>query len=236
MPEATLYLIPCTLGDSDPHLVLTPHVLSVIHSLDSFIVENSKSARAFLKACQIPTPQQELIIKEIDKHNPAQDVKELLSALLAGKNTGLISEAGVPAVADPGSAIVKAAHQYKMKVVPLVGPSSILLALMSSGMIGQRFTFHGYLPFDKSDRVKALLKMEKDAMQQDATQIFIETPYRNNNLLKDITDSLNPSTRLSVAVSLTQPDEKIISQSIKDWKKEKADYHKKPAVFCIGVV
>jgi 16S rRNA (cytidine1402-2'-O)-methyltransferase len=234
MPEGILYLIPCTLGEYPPTQVLPVPVLELIRTLDTFIVENSKSARAFLKACEIPTPQNQLQIFEIDKHDDSQDVSDFISLLVQGKNAGLISEAGVPAVADPGAKIVKLAHQKKIKVVPLTGPSSLLLALMASGMDGQRFTFHGYLPFDKAERIKMLQRLEKDALQYSQTQLFIETPYRNNNLLKDICDTLQPHTRLCVAVNLTLPDEKVITLSIRDWKKQSVDLHKKPTVFLIG--
>jgi 16S rRNA (cytidine1402-2'-O)-methyltransferase len=234
MPEGILYLIPCTLGDYPPVHVLPTPVLELIRTLDTFIVENSKSARAFLKACEIPTPQNQLQIFEIDKHDDSQDVSDFISLLLQGKSAGLISEAGVPAVADPGAKIVKLAHQKQLKVVPLTGPSSLLLALMASGMDGQRFSFHGYLPIDRSERIKMLQRLEKDALQYSQTQLFIETPYRNNNLLKDICDTLQPHTRLCVAVNLTLPDEKVITLSIRDWKKQSVDLHKKPTVFLIG--
>jgi 16S rRNA (cytidine1402-2'-O)-methyltransferase len=234
MPEGVLYLIPCTLGEYAPSQVLPVPVLELIRTLDTFIVENSKSARAFLKACEIPTPQNQLQLFEIDKHDDAQDITAFIAPLLQGKNVGLISEAGVPAVADPGARIVKLAHQKNIKVVPLTGPSSLLLALMASGMDGQRFCFHGYLPIDRNDRIKTLQRLEKDAIQYSQTQLFIETPYRNNNLLKDICDHLQPQTRLCVAVNLTLPDEKVITLSIRDWKKQSVDLHKKPAVFLIG--
>lgn len=234
MPEGVLYLIPCTLGEYPPTQVLPVPVLELIRTLDTFIVENSKSARAFLKACEIPTPQNQLQIFEIDKHDDSQDVSDFISLVVQGKNAGLISEAGVPAVADPGAKIVKLAHQKKLKVVPLTGPSSLLLALMASGMDGQRFSFHGYLPIDRAERIKMLQRLEKDALQNSQTQLFIETPYRNNNLLKDICETLQPNTRLCVAVNLTLPDEKVITLTIREWRKQSVDLHKKPTVFLIG--
>jgi 16S rRNA (cytidine1402-2'-O)-methyltransferase len=233
-PEGQLYLIPCTLGDYAPFTVLPAPVLEIIKSIDTFIVENAKSARAFLKSCEITIPQNQLVIFEIDKHDPKQDIAVFLKPLLEGKNAGLLSEAGVPAVADPGASIVKRAHKLGIKVVPLTGPSSLLLALMASGMDGQRFCFHGYLPIDRSERAKVLIRLEKEAMQYSQTQLFIETPYRNNQLLKDICDTLNPETRLCVAVNLTTEQESVITRSIREWKKQLPDLNKKPAVFLIG--
>lgn len=233
-PEGKLYLVPCTLGDYAPSLVLPAPVLEIIRQLDMFIVENAKSARAFLKACEITLPQSELQIFEIDKHDPQQDISAFLQPLLMGKNSGLISEAGVPAVADPGAAIVKRAHKLGIRVVPLTGPSSLLLALMASGMDGQRFCFHGYLPIDRNERSKTLLRLEKEARQYSQTQLFIETPYRNNQLLKDICELLQPETRLCIAVNLTTPHEFISTRSVREWKKQLPDLNKKPAVFLIG--
>lgn len=232
--KGILYLLPCTLGDTDPLLVIPLPVIETIRGLDSFIVENSKSARAFLKKCAIETPQSELVIKEIDKHNPGQDVKSLMEELMAGNNTGLLSEAGLPAVADPGSSVVKYAHQQGIKVVPLSGPSSILLALIGSGMNGQHFCFNGYLPVDSAERIKTLQRLERETMQTGKTQIFIETPYRNNSLLKDITANLNPALRLCIAASVTLPDEMIRTLTIREWKKNLPELHKIPVVFCLG--
>jgi 16S rRNA (cytidine1402-2'-O)-methyltransferase len=236
MPDktGTLYLIPCTLGETKPEEVIPASVLETIRRLDSFIVENSKSARAFLKSCSITIPQAELSIIEIDKHDPQQSTGVLLKSLLEGKDTGLLSEAGLPAVADPGAAIVKYAHQKGIKVVPLSGPSSILLALMSSGLNGQQFSFNGYLPVERGERIKALQRLEKESLQTGRTQIFIETPYRNNNMIKDIVENLNPSLRLCIAANITLPDESILTQSIREWKKKLPDLHKIPAVFCLG--
>ena len=232
--KGILYLIPCTLGDTDPLLVIPLPVIETIRGLNSFIVENSKSARAFLKKCAIETPQSELNLKEIDKHDPGQDVKSLMEQLIAGNNTGLLSEAGLPAIADPGSAIVKYAHQHGIKVVPLSGPSSVLLALIGSGMNGQQFCFNGYLPIDSSERIKALQILERETMQSGKTQLFIETPYRNNQLLKDITANLNPSLRLCIAANVTLPDEMIRTLTIREWKKNPPALHKIPVVFCLG--
>ena len=233
-PEGKLYLIPCTLGEYPPVTVLPLSVLEIVKSLDTFIVENAKSARAFLKSCEIIIPQSDLTLYEIDKHNSAQDISVFLKPLLEGKNAGLISEAGVPAVADPGSTIVKKAHSLGIKVVPLTGPSSLLLALMASGLEGQRFCFHGYLPIDRTERAKVLSRLEKEARQYSQTQLFIETPYRNNQLLKDICETLSPETRLCVAVNLTTSQESVITRSIREWKKQLPDLNKKPAVFLIG--
>jgi 16S rRNA (cytidine1402-2'-O)-methyltransferase len=233
-PKGILYLVPCTLGDTDPLLVIPLPVIETIRGLNSFIVENSKSARAFLKMCAITTPQSDLIIKEIDKHDPHQDVKSLMEQIIAGNDTGLLSEAGLPAIADPGSSIVKYAHQHGIKVMPLSGPSSVLLALIGSGMNGQQFCFNGYLPIDNTERIKALQRLERETMQTGKTQIFIETPYRNNNLLKDITANLNPALRLCIAANVTLPDEMIRTLTIREWKKNLPELHKIPVVFCLG--
>lgn len=233
-PDTKLYLVPNTLGEYPPSVVLSENTLSIIRNLDTFIVENSKSARAFLKACEILKPQNELTILELDKHNPDEDLSHYLKPLQSGVNTGLLSEAGVPAVADPGARIVKRAHALGIRVVPLTGPSSILLALMASGLDGQRFSFHGYLPIDKQERIRFLQHLEKDSIQFSRTQIFIETPYRNNQLLKDLCEILKPEMRICIAVNITLPDENIRTLTVKEWRKSSPDLHKKPVVFCIG--
>lgn len=237
MPSAhktgTLYLIPVTLGESAIDFVIPPEVKKIIHSLDEFIVENEKSARQFLKACSTPVPQSQFLFHVIEKHNPVQENKLFFQSLLQGKNIGLMSEAGVPAVADPGAAIVKMAHEQKIKVVPLTGPSSILLALMASGLNGQQFCFHGYLPIEKQERMATIKKIEKESAQKNQTQLFIETPYRNNQLLADLVNSCAGSTLLCVATDISLITEKITTQRISDWKKSSVDLHKKPTVFLL---
>ncbi|MBL7925008.1 MAG: SAM-dependent methyltransferase [Bacteroidia bacterium] len=232
--SSTLYVIPSSLGGENVGDFLPEGTLQVIRSLQHFIVEDAKTARAFLKTCNIPTPQAELGIHELDKHHPEQELKELMQALSEGKDTGLLSEAGCPGVADPGARIVAEAHRKGYKVVPLVGPSSLLLALMASGMEGQRFCFHGYLPFDRTERVKKIQRMEEAARSKKETQLFIETPYRNNPLFADLLQTLSGETKICLAVSLTTSHEWIRTLKVKDWKKEKPELHKKPCVFLIG--
>ncbi|CAN5503527.1 SAM-dependent methyltransferase [soil metagenome] len=231
--QAALYLIPSTLGNEDPEYFLPAGTLAIVRKLKHFIVENEKTARAFLKTCKIEHTQAELNIFELDKHDSGQELKTALDAISRGESIGLLSEAGCPAVADPGSKVVALAHQHNMIVRPLVGPSSLLLALMASGLEGQRFTFHGYLPVDRDGRVKALQKLEKDAQMQKSTQLFIETPYRNNSMLKDILSSCFPETRLCLAVSLNTSEEKITTLPIREWKKRNPDLHKQPCVFLL---
>lgn len=228
-----LFLIPTGIGDELPENYLTPSVLEIIRKLKSFVVENEKSARAFLKLCQIETPQKDLLIHEIDKHDHTENYDDVISWLREGNNVGLLSEAGCPAVADPGSRIVALAHKKKIPVKPLTGPSSLLLALMGSGLDGQRFRFNGYLPADKLERREMIRKLDKEAKQRNETQIFIETPYRNNAMFNDLLDYCNPETRLCLAVSLHTSSESIRTLSISKWKSEKPDLNKKPCVFLI---
>lgn len=232
-PKNSLYLIPSGLGDSSPEDYLSKTTLEIVRKLKHFIVENEKTARAFLKACGIETPQSELVIFELDKHDPKQIINSFLDPLKKGLPTGLLSEAGCPAVADPGSKIVAAAHKANITVKPLVGPSSLLLALMASGLEGQRFCFHGYLPIDRHDRVNKLQQLEKNAQQRNETQIFIEAPYRNNQLLKDILATCNGDLKLCIASNLDTNEEKIKTHYIKDWKKQIPELHKMPVVYLL---
>lgn len=231
MNKGSLYLIPCSLGESEMNYILPAQVQSIIFSLDEFIVENEKSARKFLKEVGITIPQSQLIIHEIDKHNTLFNYGELLKSCETGKNIGLLSEAGVPAVADPGALVVKRAHEKNIRVVPLVGPSSILLALMACGMNGQQFCFHGYLPKDKDALTQKIKFLEKESQQKNQTQIFIETPYRNNQLLSEVLKACDTQTLLCVATDITLASEKIITKKIIDWKKAIPDLSKKPTVF-----
>jgi len=231
--KTALYLIPCGLGDSLPEEYLTSNTLGIIRKLKHFIVDNEKSARAFLKACAIETPQSELVIFELDKHDHKQNINPFLDPLKSNIPTGLLSEAGCPAVADPGARVVAAAHKANITVKPLVGPSSLLLALMASGLDGQRFCFHGYLPIDRNDRVNKLQQLEKNAQMRNETQLFIEAPYRNNPLLKDILSTCNNETRLCLAVNLDTPQESIKTMSIAAWKKNIPELHKLPVVFLL---
>jgi 16S rRNA (cytidine1402-2'-O)-methyltransferase len=230
----TLYLIPSTLGAENVNDFLPEGTLTIIRSLQHFIVEDSKTARAFLKTCSITIPQSELVIQELDKHQPDQDMAELLLPMKSGISMGLLSEAGCPGVADPGARVVAEAHRNGYKVMPLVGPSSLLLALMASGLSGQQFCFHGYLPIDKAERMKKIQRMEEAAKSKKETQLFIETPYRNNQLLADLLQYLSGETKICLASDLTTPEEHIRTLKVKDWKKSPPELHKKPCVFLIG--
>ncbi len=231
---ATLFLIPSTLGAEDVSGFLPEGTLTIIRSLKYFIVEDAKTARAFLKSCNIPTPQAELDIRVLDKHDPNQDLNDLLSGISSGNDVGVLSEAGCPGVADPGAKIVAEAHRRGITVKPLTGPSSLLLALMASGLEGQRFCFHGYLPIDKGERMKKIQRLEEYARGRKETQLFIEAPYRNNQLLSDLLQYLSGETRLCIAADITTADESIRTLKIKDWKKQKTELHKRPVVFLIG--
>ena len=237
MSTGTLYLIPNTLGDGDEAAlayVLPAPVRERAGTLASYIGENAKTTRAFLKRVGTTRPIQEIEIHELNVNTPAGEIDKLLAPVLAGTDAGLVSEAGCPAVADPGALLVRRAHERGVKVVPFVGPSSILLALMASGLNGQSFAFHGYLPVDANERAKRLRDLEQQSRKGKQTQIFIETPYRNRALLDTLIATCAPSTLVCVAVDLTLESETIVSRTVADWKKKPApDLHKRPAIFLI---
>jgi 16S rRNA (cytidine1402-2'-O)-methyltransferase len=228
-----LYLIPVTMGESDPMDVLPQTVKRTIELIDHYIVENEKTARKSIKGVLPEKKQSELVLFALNKHTDAKEHLNFIEPLLAGKNMGLMSEAGCPGVADPGAVIVKLAHEKGIQVIPLVGPSSILLAMMASGMNGQSFTFNGYLPIDKGEKKSALKNFEKLSFDKNQSQIFIETPYRNNKLLEDILQALQPSTHLCIATDITLPTEYIKTLRVTDWKKTKVDLHNRPTIFII---
>lgn len=231
--QGKLYLIPTGLGDN-PHLEVLPiSIKKVIESIDDYIVENEKTARHFIKAISPQKSQPNLKFHVLNKFTHENELPEFLDACKEGKSMGLLSEAGCPAIADPGADIVKLAHQNNIQVVPLVGPSSIILALMGSGMNGQSFTFNGYLPIDKNERKTELKRLERLSFDQNQSQIFIETPYRNNKMLEDLCEALQLQTRVCVACDLTLTTEYIKTMSIKDWKFVKVDLHKRPSIFII---
>jgi 16S rRNA (cytidine1402-2'-O)-methyltransferase len=234
MKKGNLYLIPCTLGDSAVADVIPSLVNSVINSTDIYIVEEIKTARRFLKKAGILKPIDDLQFRTLNEHTDLNTVSNYLNEIVDGKNIGLLSEAGCPSVADPGSEIVKLAHKKNIKVIPLVGPSSILLALMASGFNGQNFAFNGYLPKDKTERINKIKELERLANIKKQSQIFIETPYRNMQLLDDLKYICSPATMLCVAVDITLNSEKIITASISDWKNYNSDINKRPTVFIIG--
>lgn len=240
-----LYLIPNTLvspTEVGAHLedsmtmVIPSGVREVIAHCTHFVVETPKVARQFLKAAGTDTVLQELNIQELNVKTPDNAVKNLLAPLLAGHDIGLLSDAGCPAVADPGARLVAAAHQAGVRVVPLVGPSSLLLALMGSGLNGQKFAFHGYLPIDAAARIKEIQRLEQESKRHAQTQLFIETPYRNEQLFDTLVKILSPSTYLCIAVDLTLPSERILTLSISQWREwmkttQKPTLHKRPTVF-----
>lgn len=228
-----LYLIPTTLGDVEPMDVLPQTITRTIDFIDDYIVENEKTARRFIKSIQPQKVQANLRISTLNKHTEVSEHNQMIKPCLEGKNIGLLSEAGCPGVADPGAVIVKLAHEKGIQVVPLVGPSSILLALMASGMNGQKFAFNGYLPIDKSEKKSTLKSLEKLSSDKNQSQIFIETPYRNNKMLEDLIQALQPSTYLCVASDITLPTEYIKTQRISEWKKTKVDLHNRPTIFII---
>ena len=232
MQNGTLYLIPVPLAEEVAHKTFTPYLVDTINQIDTYIVENSKTARRFLKEAGLKTPQKDLIVHDYGKHNRT-DLGQFFTELKAGKDVGLMSEAGCPGIADPGADIVAEAHKRGIKVVPLVGPSSILLALMASGFSGQSFAFWGYLPIDKEQRTKRVKDLDLSASRYKQTQIFIETPFRNNQMLEEVLKSCNPKTQLCIASNLTGEGEFIKTQSVYNWRKEKIDLHKQPTIFLL---
>lgn len=234
MSCGTLYLIPVPLGPTPPREVLPAPVLDRTRQLSHFVAEHAKSARAFLKAAGHPLPLQQIAISELNEHTRDADVAALLTPLRAGQDVGLISEAGCPAVADPGANLVAQAQQEGIRVVPLTGPSSILLALMASGLSGQNFAFHGYLPAKEEERKKRLRELEADSRKNRQTQLFIETPYRNRQMLETLLSTCAPQTRLCLATDISLQAECITTLSISAWQKREApDFDRRPTVFLL---
>jgi len=235
----TLFLIPNTLGETEALAnVLPEQVQRITSQLDYFVAENAKTARAFLKLVGGQHPlcktMQEIKIAELNVNTPAAALNDLLAPLLAGQDGGLVSEAGVPAVADPGADLVRLAHQHKIPVRPLVGPSSLLLAVMASGLNGQSFAFNGYLPTDAGQRDKRIKELEQRSRKEKQTQLFIETPYRNAAMLEALVASCAPGTLICVATDLSLPSETIRTMTAAQWKSAPApDFHKKPTVFLL---
>lgn len=227
-----LYLIPNTLGEDNFSFILPDEVKSVIESLDYFIVENERTARAYIKRLLPDKIQKDIHVEIIDKHTDPLDLPGFLKPIENGKNAGIISEAGVPCIADPGAEIVSIAHRKGLKVIPLVGPSSILLALMASGFNGQQFAFRGYLPFDQQIRKRVFQAMNKD-IKDGITQIFMETPYRNNKLLDELLKIMHPETKLCIACDITLENEYIRTKTIANWVGSLPDLHKRPTIFLI---
>ena len=231
--KSTLYIIPSFIGSNDSLEHISKYNLRIIDEINYFIVESEKKSRRFIKKILPTKNQDDLIFFQIKKNKNVINNEKYLNPLIKGQNMGLMSDSGNPVIADPGASIINTAHILKINVKPLVGPSSILLALISSGMKGQRFTFNGYLPINSKERIKELKFLEKKSKKNDETQIFIETPYRNNQLLDLTKRVLSQDTQLSVASCLDSKEEKIISLSIGEWKKEEVNLNKKPTVFLI---
>lgn len=233
MQIGKLYLIPCPLGDGDPLYVLPKGVKDRIASIDHYIVEHEKTARRFIKSIAPEKQQSFLKFRETNKFTEANEIFSMLDPCLEGIDIGVISDAGCPGIADPGASIVKYAHQKGIQVVPMVGPSSILLAMMSSGFNGQNFSFNGYLPIDKMERKSEIKRLEKISKERDQSQLFIETPYRNNQMLESLLETLNAQTQVCVACDITLSTEYIRTASVDLWKKIKVDLHKRPTLFIL---
>ncbi|WP_020168433.1 MULTISPECIES: SAM-dependent methyltransferase [Methylotenera] len=230
----TLYLVPVTLGDDNIASVLPPDVVVFVQKLDVFIVESEKSARHFLSTIKTLKPVRELSLNLLNEHTDDKEVSALLKPLLAGQDVGLMSDAGCPGIADPGAKLVALAHQKNIKVIPFVGPSSILLSLMASGLNGQQFAFLGYLPVDKQARNLKLKEIEKRSLTHKETQIFIETPYRNQHMLEAILSTCHPNTKLCIACDISLSTEMIATKTIASWKQSPMpDLHKRPTVFLL---
>lgn len=233
----TLYLIPCPVSDDTAVAAVIPAANNdVINALDYFIVENIRSARRFLSKAGISKPIETLEFRELNEHTTSpQEIEELIRPLLEGRSAGVISEAGVPAVADPGAVVVALCHKKGIKVVPLVGPSSIILAMMASGQNGQSFAFNGYLPIKEPERTKAVRRFEARAVNENQSQLFIEAPYRNVKLFDALIKICQPTTKLTVAVDLTSPSEFVETHSIREWgKRPTPDFAKRPSIFILG--
>jgi 16S rRNA (cytidine1402-2'-O)-methyltransferase len=233
MPKGKLFMIPTVLAENTAHWVISPQVKEVIANTKIFLVENPRSARRYISSLKLGITIDELQLEVLDKDTPPEQVSRLMMPLLNGSDIGVISEAGCPGIADPGALAVAYAHQKDIQVVPLSGPSSMFLALMGSGFSGQSFAFHGYLPIDKKERAAALKKLEQESVREKRAQLFMETPFRNNQLLADALAFLSPQTKLCIAKNLTASDELIQTKTIADWKNHPLDLHKVPTVFIL---
>jgi 16S rRNA (cytidine1402-2'-O)-methyltransferase len=234
MATGTLYLLPCTLGDTPAEQVLPQHVIDIARRLKHFVVEQPKTTRQFLSALKPEHPIQSLHFATLNEHTESRELEGLLSPLLAGEDVGIVSEAGCPGIADPGADLVNLAHRRGIHVVPLVGPSSILLALMASGLNGQCFAFHGYLPIAEADRSKTITTLEAESAKRKQTQMFIETPYRNEKLFAALLARCRPQTLLCVACDITLPSELIQTRSVEQWKSQPPpQLNKRPSLFLL---
>lgn len=230
-----LFLLPAYLSEHSPLDYFAPAVKEYILKTDYFFVENEKTARKVIKFFAPEKKQSDLKLFLLDKYSESADLREAQTLMKNGVDFGLLSEAGLPCIADPGNIMVKWCHQHNIKVVPVNGPSSIILALISSGFNGQQFTFHGYLPIDKAERKNHIRHLEKQVQEMGYSQIFMETPYRNGQLLEDLCHMLSPHTKLCIAANINDPAEEFIkTMSIKDWKNQSVNLHKIPAIFVLG--
>ena len=231
--KGKLYLIPTPLAENTLDKFITNEMKTIIKELDYYLVENARTARRFISSLSLGITIEDLHFELLNKDTSHHQVEPICSPLLSGRNIGLMSEAGCPGIADPGNLAVQFAHNHSVMVTPLVGPSSIFMALMASGFNGQSFVFHGYLPIEKDKRLKRISDLEKEAYQKNQTQIFMETPYRNDQLLRDIMKKCKPDTRLCVARDISGNQEMIVTRTIKDWRKDPIKLHKIPAVFLL---
>lgn len=233
MQQGQLFLIPTSLGSETFTHILPSYNNEVINSLQHFIVEDIRTARRFIRDIGYTNPIDTITFYELSKHTSLEEIPSFLQKITEGKSIGLISEAGCPCIADPGAQIVKIAHEKNITIIPLIGPSSILLSLIASGFNGQNFAFNGYLPIDQNEKIKKIKQLEQKVYTDNQTQLFIETPFRNNKLITDLLSICKPSTLLCIATNLTLQSQLIQTKSIAEWKKLKVDKHKKPTVFLI---
>ncbi len=231
--QGSLYLIPTPLAPDTLDKSITSYTRKLISGLDYYVVENARTARRFISSLKIVKSIDQLQFELLDKNTHAKEIFKLLRPLLNGHDVGLMSEAGSPGIADPGALLVEAAHSKNIRVIPLVGPSSIFMALMASGFNGQSFSFNGYLPIEKTLRLSGIRFMEKEAVKWKRTQIFMETPYRNNKLLDDLISTCDPHTHLCIACNISSEEEFIQTKSLEQWKKNKPELHKKPTMFLL---
>lgn len=233
MAKGKLFLIPNVLAENTAQSVISPQVKEVIAHTKIFLVENLRTARRYISSLKLGVNLEEIHMEILDKDTPPETMSRLMQPLMNGADIGIISEAGCPGIADPGAVAVAFAHHKGIQVVPLSGPSSMFLALMGSGFSGQSFAFHGYLPIDKKDRSAAIKKLEAESVREKRAQIFMETPFRNNQLLEDLLVTLNPNTKLCIAKNITGSDEMILTKTANEWKKLPLDLHKIPTVFIL---
>lgn len=233
MAKGKLYLIPTVIADETQQAVIPAHVRNVLPSIQHFLAEDVRTARRYLSSLKVFESIESLHFQVLDKKTKEGELKAFFKPVEKGHHVGVLSESGCPSVADPGALAAKFAHEHDITVVPLVGPSSLLLSLMASGLNGQKFSFHGYLPIDGKDRVQAIRELERESKQKNQTQLFIETPYRNQTVLNDLIKTLNPATKLCVAYDITGSNELIQMKAVSEWRKQTLTLDKLPCVFLL---